>query len=150
MSTDDFDLERFLPFLLNRAAETASKSFSDIYKHRYGMTRGQWRVIANLGCYGPLTATEICRRGSVEKTKVSRAVHALEQKGWLTRESLAEDRRSEALSLTEAGQQVFRELGAAGEHYDAALRDRLGAEATDAVIRALQLLGDEDWQAGRG
>ena len=143
MNTGDFDLEDFLPFLLNRAAEATSRSFADIYKTRYGMTRGQWRVLANLGRYGRLTATEICRRGQVEKTKVSRAVQALEAKGWLKRESLPHDRRSEILSLTGAGRAVFDALGHEAQAYDDALRARLGPEATAAMTELLRRLGDE-------
>ncbi|WP_212524263.1 MarR family transcriptional regulator [Actibacterium sp. MT2.3-13A] len=140
MQSRDFDLETFLPFVLNQAAETTSHAFAEIYQKRYGMTRGQWRVMANLGRFGAMTATEICRRGQLEKTKVSRAVHALEQKGWLSRKSLESDRRSECLSLTEAGRAVFDDLGLAGLDYDRALRDRLGDAAVDEAIALLRRL----------
>lgn len=140
MQDEPFELETFLPFLLNQAAEATSNAFSDIYKSRYGMTRGQWRVLANLGRFGAMTATDICRRGQLEKTKVSRAVHALEQKGWLKRESLKTDRRSEILALTDAGQQVFAALGQEAQAYDSALRDKLGAADAEQAIRILRRL----------
>ena len=80
--TQDFDLEGFLPYLLNQAAEATSKSFHDTYKAAYGMTRTQWRVLANLGKFGSMTARDICTISHIEKTKVSRAVAALEAEGW--------------------------------------------------------------------
>ncbi|MGC9368085.1 MAG: MarR family winged helix-turn-helix transcriptional regulator [Paracoccaceae bacterium] len=143
MVSRDFDLETFLPFLLNQAAETTSHGFAEIYQNRYGMTRGQWRVMANLGRFGPMTATEICRRGQLEKTKVSRAVHALEKKDWLSRKSLETDRRSECLSLTEAGRAVFEDMGQAALDYDRALRARLGDAAVEEAIALLRRLGPE-------
>lgn len=143
MESRDFDLETFLPFLLNQAAETTSHAFAEIYQKRYGMTRGQWRVMANLGRFGSMTATEICRRGQLEKTKVSRAVHALEKKGWLSRKSLESDRRSECLSLTEAGRAVFQDMGQAALDYDRALRARLGEAAAQEAIAILRRLGPE-------
>jgi hypothetical protein len=63
----DFDLERFLPYLLNQAAEATSKSFQASYKATYGMTRTQWRVLANLGKFGSMTARDICTISHIEK-----------------------------------------------------------------------------------
>ena len=36
---DDFELQNFLPYLLNQAAEESSLAFQSIYKDRYGMLR---------------------------------------------------------------------------------------------------------------
>ena len=80
-----FDLERFLPYLLNQAAEATSRSFHATYRHAYGMTRTQWRVLANLGKFGAMSARDICVISHIEKTKVSRAVAALEAEGLLSR-----------------------------------------------------------------
>jgi predicted transcriptional regulator len=96
-----FDLEDFLPYLLNQAAETASRGFQDIYRSRYGMTRTQWRVMANLGKFGAMTARDICIISHIEKTKVSRAVAGLEHEGLLARNPSSQDRRTEVLSLTD-------------------------------------------------
>ena len=72
----DFDLQDFLPYLLNQAAETTSRGFQATYRARYGLTRTQWRVMANLGRFGAMTARDICRISHVEKTKVIRACAA--------------------------------------------------------------------------
>ncbi len=132
---DDFDLEGFLPYLLNQAAEAASRSFAAVYRAEAGLTRTQWRVLAHLGRFGALTARDICRRSHVEKTKVSRAVAALEAAGLLRRDPAPEDRRAELLSLTGAGRALFRRLGQRALEHDAALRAALGAEA--AVLERL-------------
>ena len=36
-NSDTFDLQLFLPYLLNQAAEESSLSFQRVYKDRYGM-----------------------------------------------------------------------------------------------------------------
>jgi len=82
---DVFELQDFLPYQLNQAAEAASLSFQQIYKGRYGMLRTEWRVLFHLGLYGQMTATEIGQRSRMHKTKISRAVSALEEKRFLTR-----------------------------------------------------------------
>lgn len=141
----DFDLEGFLPYLLNQAAEATSRSFQASYKADYGMTRTQWRVLANLGKFGAMTARDICRISHIEKTKVSRAVSALESEGILSRAPSAADRRAEILSLTETGRRVFADLGQRALAYDAELRNRLGPEIAariDSVLRAIIAQGD--------
>ena len=122
----EFDLERFLPYLLNQAAEATSKSFQATYKAAYGMTRTQWRVLANLGKFGAMTARDICAITHVEKTKVSRAVSTLEENGLLSRATSPLDRRAEILSLTDRGREVFADLGQKATDYDRALRARIG------------------------
>ena len=67
----DFDLQDFLPYLLNQAAEATSRGFQATYRDRYGLTRTQWRVMANLGKFGAMTARDICRISHVEKTKAA-------------------------------------------------------------------------------
>lgn len=147
-----FDLDHFLPYLLNQAAEATSKDFQTTYRTAYGMTRTQWRVLANLGKFGAMTARDICRISHMEKTKVSRAVAALEDRGLLTRTPDPGDRRAEILSLTDQGAQVFADLGQRGIAFDAALRAELGPDAVahlDALLARLIARGaglppDED------
>lgn len=137
----DFDLERFLPYLLNQAAEASSKSFHATYKAAYGMTRTQWRVLANLGKFGSMTARDICAISHIEKTKVSRAVAALEGEGLLTRATSPHDRRAAVLSLTPRGREAYADLGQRGLAYDTALRARIGpdiaAELDDLLRRII-------------
>ena len=139
---DDFDLEGFLPYALNRAAETASRGFQAIYKARYGMLRTEWRVLAHLGRYGGMTARDICLRADLHKTKVSRAVKALETRRFLTRRTVETDRRQEVLALTPAGVGAYRQLAAEARAYDAALAARLAPDELSALRRALMSLSE--------
>lgn len=136
----DFDLQDFLPYLLNQAAEATSRGFQATYRARYGLTRTQWRVMANLGRFGAMTARDICRLSHIEKTKVSRAVSGLEGEGLLTRATSPDDRRAENLSLTQKGRAVFAEIGQQALDFDADLRARLGPEVSariDAILREI-------------
>lgn len=114
-----FDLVDFLPYLLNIAAEETSLGFSRTYKERYGMLRTEWRVLFHLGRYGPMTARDISDRARTHKTKVSRAVAALEGRRFLMRERMDEDLRQERLSLTAAGSAAYKDLCRTARVYDA-------------------------------
>jgi DNA-binding MarR family transcriptional regulator len=121
MCNDDFDLEDFLPYLLNQAAEAASRSFQHLYKERYGLLRTEWRVLFHLGMYGELTARAISTRASIHKTKISRAVASLETRRYLRRTTNPKDRREAVLTLTPAGTAVYQDLRQAAQGYDTAL-----------------------------
>lgn len=136
----EFDLDLFLPYLLNQAAEVTSQNFQAVYKVEYGMTRTQWRVMANLGKHGLLTATEICRLTFIEKTKMSRAVQALQEKGFLKRVAIAGNRRSERLALTAAGVVAFKNLGRRAADFDRGLRARLGLNSAQSLEKVLRIL----------
>jgi DNA-binding MarR family transcriptional regulator len=148
MTETDFDLQDFLPYLLNQAAEAASRGFQASYKSAYGMTRTQWRVLAHLGKFGALTARDICARAHVEKTKVSRAVAALEEAGWLSRSPSPQDRRAEILVLTDRGREVFADLGQRAIAYDRALREAIGPQAADRLDALLRRIIAQDPPAG--
>lgn len=146
----DFDLQDFLPYLLNQAAEATSRGFQASYRARYGLTRTQWRVMANLGRFGAMTARDICRLSHIEKTKVSRAVAGLEGAGLLTRAISPDDRRAENLSLTEGGRAVFAEIGQQAQDFDTDLRTRLGPEVAariDAILREIIALQSDSTPA---
>ncbi len=133
-----FDLSQFLPYLLNQAAEATSLAFQDSYRD-HGMTRTEWRVMANLGAHNILTAAEICRITFTDKTKVSRAVQALQAAGWLQRGTVAGDRRRENLSLTDAGRILCRQIEHRALDFDAELRAELAkdAAALESILQRL-------------
>lgn len=146
--TTSFDLETFLPYLLNQAAEVTSYGFQVLYRDRYGFTRTQWRVLANLGKFGAMTARDICVISHIEKTKVSRAVAALEAWGMLSRTPSETDRRAEVLSLTPKGREVFAELGALAVDFDHHLRQTLGQRDAENLIALLRRLAAATPQRG--
>ena len=135
MTQDDpFDLQNFLPYLLNQAAEASSLGFQRYYRDTYGMLRTEWRVIFHLGRYGTMTAKEICKRARIHKTKVSRAVAALESKRFLSRAVLPNDRRHEELTLTRTGEVAYVDLSREAARFDAELV-RTISEADQEILR---------------
>jgi len=129
-----FHLPEFLPYLLNQASEAASRDFETLYRARYNMLRTEWRVLFHLGCFGDMTAKRICDMATLHKTKVSRAVAALEDKRYLSRTADERDRRNETLSLTALGTKVFLDLSNAAESYE----DKLASHLTTSEVKALR------------
>lgn len=140
--SDTFDLADFLPYLMNQAADALSLEFQKIYRGRYGILRTEWRVLFHVGRYGPLTAKEICDRARLHKTKVSRAVAALEDKRFVTRQVRQTDRRQAELRLTPLGARVFDDLRTEAQAYDETVRARLSAVEAEVLHRCLLRLSD--------
>jgi len=140
MTSQFLSLEDFLPYRLNRLADAVSRDFSRIYKERFGLTRPEWRLLATLGQYGSMTATEVGRHSSMHKTKVSRAVSALESRRWLVRQADENDRRVEHLALTKAGDAGYRELVPLAHEFEAGLLERMSAREREAVLAGLTAL----------
>ena len=125
-STTVLKLEAFLPYRLLRAAEDVSRRFARHYKNRHGMTRPEWRTLATIGQFGSITAKQIGEHSSMHKTKVSRAVRALEKRRWLKRRTDDLDRRIEHLELTPPGKTIYRELAYIARVFEQDLIEQLG------------------------
>ncbi len=137
---NDFDLQDFLPYLLNRAAEETSLDFQRRYKDRYGLLRTDWRVLFHLGRYGQMTASEIGEKARIHKTKISRAVRNLQERRYLKRTNDEMDRRFEHLELTRAGQQVYADLSEEAKKHDLRTTAEFSAAEVDILRRCLKQL----------
>ncbi|GAA6210084.1 MarR family transcriptional regulator [Cognatishimia sp. WU-CL00825] len=141
-NTAKFDLLDFLPYLMTQSADALSLEFQPAYKDRYGMLRTEWRVLFHVGRYKDITAKEICDRARLHKTKVSRAVTALEQKNLLARAERQEDRRHASLTLTAEGQAVFRDLTQEARAFNEKIKTQLGSEDAATLQRILTQIAD--------
>ena len=133
------ELEHFLPYRLNRIAAAVSQDFRSVYGPHHDLTIPEWRVLATLGQFEAISAKAIGQHSSMHKTKVSRAVRALEERRWLRRRPSEEDRREEILSLTALGQKTYREIVPKALAFERHILDELGPEA-EAVLNALERL----------
>lgn len=100
-------LNQFLPYRMVNLAKRISDSFSEIYMHDFGVTVPEWRILAVLAESGQQNARDIGEITSMDKSKVSRAVKQLEDKGYLIKEKDKNDNRASYLSLSEAGKELY-------------------------------------------
>jgi DNA-binding MarR family transcriptional regulator len=107
---DPLVLETFLPYRISRLAERVSRSLSQVYSERFGISVPQWRILATLAEAPGLTAQRVAACTNMDKVKVSRAVAELESRGHLRRERSARDGRASDLHLTDEGRRLFRRI----------------------------------------
>lgn len=108
--SEALELGKFVPFRLNRLAEAVSQDLSKIYRHRFQLEIPEWRVLVTVGQGHDCTAQHIGASTRMHKTRVSRAVAALEARDLIERVVSAKDGREEPLRLSKAGRQVYASL----------------------------------------
>lgn len=133
------ELEHFLPYRLNRIAAAVSQDFRSVYGPHHDLTIPEWRVLATLGQFEEISSKEIGRHSAMHKTKVSRAVRALEERRWLRRRASEEDRREEILTLTAQGESAYRQIVPKALAFERRILDELGPNA-ESVLNALERL----------
>lgn len=99
-----------MPFRLLRVAESVDHGFMQFCGPEDELSWSEWQVLWSLGERTPTTAKAISSHSGLSKTKISRAVKVLEDKGYLIRKKDRSDRRFELLSLTHKGQHRFERL----------------------------------------
>jgi DNA-binding MarR family transcriptional regulator len=133
------DLERFVPFRLNRLAAEVSRALARVYGERFGIDVPEWRIIATLGDRGQARAQDIALSTRMHKSVVSRAVARLIELGWVARTANARDRREAPLSLTGTGRDIYAELVPIVLDY----QDRLLGGLSDGERRTFERLLDK-------
>ena len=103
-------LANFTPFRITRLATAVSDHMAQLYKERFGLEIPEWRVIATIGSSWTCTAQHIADSTRMHKTRVSRAIAHLVERGLIERTCNADDRREMELRLTKAGRAMYAEL----------------------------------------
>jgi DNA-binding MarR family transcriptional regulator len=122
------ELEKFLPYRLSVLAQLVSDSLHDLYAGPFDLAVTEWRVMAALGRFAPLTASEVGQRIVMDKVAVSRAVARLEKRGLVERTADRADRRRAPLKLSARGRAVHARIVPLALEYEARLRQALTPE----------------------
>ena len=108
--TDALELERFLPYRLSVLSNRISDAIAREYSQRFALGVTEWRVMAVLGRWPGLSASDVARRTAMDTVAVSRAVARLLDAGRLLRDAHGDDRRRSVLRLSPAGQAIHDEV----------------------------------------
>ncbi|MGB1238588.1 MAG: MarR family winged helix-turn-helix transcriptional regulator [Pseudomonadales bacterium] len=106
----ELSLKEFFPYQLSILASQVSEFIAKIYADEFGLNRVEWRIVASLGEFEQLSATEICKLTALEKMQVSRAIGKLRERALLMPQPDLRDGRSQRLALTRDGLEVYRQI----------------------------------------
>jgi DNA-binding MarR family transcriptional regulator len=107
-----------------------------------GISHVYYQILAMLsaGPEGRLRMSELARLTSTSTSRLSHAVAALEERGWVVRSSCPTDRRGQLAELTPAGR---RELDRTAPGHVAEVRRRVFDVLDDAEVRQLRALAEK-------
>jgi len=136
-----FELEKFLPYQLSLLTNTISAGIARSYRNLHEISVIEWRIMAVLGRYPGLTASEIGERTAMEKVPISRAVKNLEARGLLERTTDRCDRRRQRLQLSPGhGSKMLEEIIPLAKRYETQLLDALSTVDQRVLGKILQKL----------
>jgi DNA-binding MarR family transcriptional regulator len=108
-SDDDFDLTRFLPYLIGRIGIYLNVVI-DVELDAQGVTLPMWRVIGTLWKRKTCSMGELSDAAAVALTALSRLVGKMERDGLVQRKRSATDARIVMVTLTPRGRSIVKKL----------------------------------------
>ncbi|GLQ74230.1 MarR family winged helix-turn-helix transcriptional regulator [Vibrio penaeicida] len=135
-----FSLEDFLPYKLVRTAEQVADSLAELYQKEFGITRPEWRILANLGAREDVIARDLSDVTNLDKVKVSRTLSKLEEKGLIQREKTESDQRATHIQLTEEGRRLYEKMIPRVLQWESEILDGLTGSQYRDLFRALDAL----------
>ena len=142
------ELEHFLPYRLSVLSNRISQEIAALYADRFALNVTEWRLLAVLGRYPDLSATELAERTAMDKVAVSRAVASLVAEGRLTRKVDGDDRRRARLRLSAKGYRIYDEVAPLALAFEQRLLAGLAPDERHSLLALLDKL-DASEQASR-
>ena len=147
---DSVQLNQFVPYRMVQLASNISLALSKIYKQTFDITIPEWRVLAQLAEQQKLYCKDIGEITSMDKSKVSRAVKALESKDYLIKQTDKKDNRAVYLSLSVKGQSLYQKIAPKALQWEKQFMSVLEAsehrnlmKVLDKLDKQVLLMGDD-------
>jgi DNA-binding MarR family transcriptional regulator len=105
-----FNVEQSPRYRLAMLSRLWTASSERIYQEHFGLSLSEWRILAIVGAEQPIYASAIAERGLLEKSRISRLVARLTERGLLESRADETDTRRQWLRLTPEGERTFQEI----------------------------------------
>lgn len=150
----DFDLTRYLPYLVNRTGVRIATAFGDVLR-AHGIALPMWRVLAALDHADGQRISDLAALISIDVSTLSRILDAMQDKGLIERRrGNGGDARVVTVHETAAGHALTSKIIPFARHYeDVALRG-FTPEETEALkamlVRVYSNIAALEDEAGDG
>lgn len=109
-----------------------------------GVTEQQWRVVRVLVEEGAMDPTSIAERAVLLLPSLTRILHKLEEKGYITRARDEKDGRRQVIAATPLGCKLISDNIPTAHQYAQQLRDHMGGADYDQLLKLLNQLNEID------
>ncbi len=139
-------IKDLLSYRVHKLAGALSRGAASRYRREFDVSLVEWRTMALLGDYSPLSLKQLAALAALDKSLISRTVTALADRGLVERTVSQADAREVALKLSPAGVALHAGLMQAARERDVAFRGVLSAEELDVLDGLLTRLEAEAWR----
>ncbi|MCO5100927.1 MAG: MarR family transcriptional regulator [Burkholderiaceae bacterium] len=133
-------LDQFLPYHLAITADIVSGELAATLHQVTELSMTEWRIMAVIGSFAPLSTKTVAAYTTVNKVRVSRAVSRLVQIGYVTRALDPADNRLLKLDFSPKGKAIFEVISAEATAWEGALLESFSDEEIDVLVRVLTRL----------
>jgi len=139
-----------LPYRILLLAKMIDRVTTQHVRDRAAMSLAEWRVISHVALMGQCSAAEIAEAAFVDRSEVSRAVAALEQRQLIQRDPNPRNRKSSLISLTGEGRSIYGTVREERTHMyedwleDLGLEDRTQLDDALRTVMRRIVLGNPD------
>ena len=149
--------QRLASYRLHKLASLSDRFIDLRYRRKFGLRTPEVGIMAVVGASSPLSFKMTCVETDLEKSKVSRVVTQLVEKGLLKKRQEPADQRSFYLSLTAAGRKLYwamyADAVARNDQWMAVLPRKQRAQflaSLDRLVQHSQILLEAERKAGVG
>jgi MarR family transcriptional regulator, organic hydroperoxide resistance regulator len=133
-----FDLDNYLPYLVNRVGSIIAERFGAEALAPYRLSIAMWRVMAVLASNGAQRQIDLARLTSIDVSTLSRLVSRLIRMGAVTRTRSANSTREVVVKLTAKGRSQVDRLVPIATDYETMAGAGLSPEELTALKQALR------------
>jgi len=105
-----FENEEFLLFRLSSVSRRVASACADVYFAEFGLSVPEWRLMAQIGRFGSISAKDIAEKISMDRVAISRAAGKCLAEGLIQERFSSSDRRSKVLSFTPKGKALYKRV----------------------------------------
>jgi DNA-binding MarR family transcriptional regulator len=136
-------IKDLLSYRIHRLANALSRGAALRYRQEFEVSLMEWRIIALLGDFAPMTLKELAKESGLDKSLASRAVASLVERGLVLREIGRQDAREVALRLSAGGSRLHQGLMRAALERDEAFAACMSEEERAVLDRVIGRLERE-------
>ena len=131
--------------LIRRVHQLSTAYFAD---ECGDLTAVQYAALVAIGSHPGIDATRLSQVIYFDRSTIGDVLDRIESKGWIVRESTADDRRIKLLTMSPAGQDVLRQVAPAIRRVQERLLAPLTSSEAKTMIRLLVKMADADDDEG--
>jgi len=135
----EFELDHFLPYLINRAGVTMATVFA-MELRRDDLTLSMWRVLSVLSHLGPQSQVDLAVLTSIEESTMSRLVSTMDRNSLVTRRRSDVSSREVVIALTRKGHALTRRYIPIALAYEKIATRGINKTELETVRRCLRIM----------